>query len=89
MKTKKKIWVAVIIAAIIIVGLGIWYVFYLKKAHSTFDNYYTFRGCKELILKTDEYGTCKIKDGSTIKIVKYNGKWFLDGDLPTGHFMDF
>jgi hypothetical protein len=79
----------VIVDAAILIALGAYWVWYLQKAHSTFDNYYKFRGCRELIQKTDGYGTCKLKDGTTIKIVKYQGKWFLDGDLPTGHFPDF
>ena len=67
---------------------GVYQIKMLDKAHSTFDNYYAFRGCKELISKTDEYGTCKLSSGETIKIVKFNGKWYLDGDLPGG-FLDF
>ena len=84
-----KLWLKiVIILAVILIGLGVYWVLYLQKAHSTFDNYYVFRGCKELISKTDEYGTCKLSSGETIKIVQFNGKWYLDGDLPGG-FLDF
>jgi hypothetical protein len=70
-------------------AFGTYQYFYLKKAHSTFENYYAFRGCTELITRTDDYGICKTKSGETIKIVKYQGKWFLDGDLPTGKFPDW
>ena len=84
-----KLWLKiVIILAVILIGLGVYWVLYLQKDHSTFDNYYAFRGCKELISKTDEYGTCKLSSGETIKIVKFNGKWYLDGDLPGG-FLEF
>jgi len=55
---------------------------FLRKAHSTFENYYAFRGCEQLIEKTDAYGTCKTTSGETIKIVKYQNKWYLDNDLP-------
>lgn len=55
---------------------------FLRKAHSTFENYYDFRGCTKLLQRTEEYGICQIKSGKTIKIVRYNGRWFLDGDLP-------
>lgn len=65
---------------------SVWWVFYLKKAHSTFENYYAFRGCVQLIERTDTYGICKLKGGEEIKIVKFNGKWFLDGDLPICDF---
>jgi hypothetical protein len=54
----------------------------LRWAHSTFDNYYAFRGCVQLIDKTDTYGDCRTADGETIKIVLYQGKWYLNGDLP-------
>jgi hypothetical protein len=56
----------------------------LKKAHSTFENYYAFRGCTELIEQTNTYGVCQTKSGQTIKIVKFDNRWFLDGDLPCG-----
>ena len=59
------------------------YFAYLRKAHSTFENYYAFRGCVQPLEKTDTYGTCKISSGQVIKIVKYNNRWYLDGDLPT------
>ncbi len=56
--------------------------FLLRKAHSTFENYYTFRGCTQILKRTQDYGICKINTGQTIKIVKFQGKWYLDGDLP-------
>lgn len=56
----------------------------LRKAHSTFANYYAFRGCTQLIKKTNDYGLCKTAAGATIKIVKFDNRWFLDGDLPCG-----
>jgi hypothetical protein len=65
-------------------AFGIYQVLYLRKAHSTFENYYAFRGCTQLLEKTADYGLCKTTSGQTIKIVKYQGKWFLDGDLPCG-----
>jgi len=74
----------IVVAIILVVILGIYQVFYLRKAHSTFENYYAFRGCQQLLEKTDSYGTCKIASGQTIKIVKYKGLWYLDGDLPCG-----
>ena len=56
--------------------------FTVQKAHSNFENYYAFRDCKQLVTKTDTYGTCKLSDGKIIKIVKFNNKWYLDNDLP-------
>lgn len=54
----------------------------LKKAHSTFENYYVFRGCVQLLERTDNYGLCKTESGQTIEIVKYQNGWYLAGDLP-------
>lgn len=58
------------------------YFAYLREAHRTFENYYAFRGCVQLVEKTDTYATCKLTSGKIIKIVKYNNRWYLDGDLP-------
>ncbi len=73
---------------LVILGLIVFFaeVFYLKKAHSSFENYYAFRGCVNLIQKTDSYGICRLASGQEIKIVEYNGAWYLDGDLPGGWF---
>jgi len=76
-----------IIAGIILVALiifGSYQVITLNKAHSTFDNYYAFRGCAQLISQTDDTGVCKLASGQIIKIVKFENKWYLDGDLPCG-----
>ncbi|MDE1925075.1 MAG: hypothetical protein KGH79_02760 [Patescibacteria group bacterium] len=78
----KAFWV--IIACLVLAG-GVFAFYqwnYLRVAHSTFENYYAFRGCQTLVDRTDTYGDCKLADGSTIKIVRYNDKWYLDGDLP-------
>jgi hypothetical protein len=73
----------VIIIIISIIILGLCWVNYLKITHSSFENYYKFRNCIQLIEKTDTYGICKISSGKIIKIVKYQDKWYLDGDLPS------
>ena len=57
-------------------------VYTVNLAHTTFERYYAFRGCTQLVDKTDTYGDCKLADGSTIKIVLINGKWYLNGDGP-------
>ena len=54
----------------------------LRQAHSSFEGYFAFRGCTELLEKTDYYGLCRDSHGETIRIVNYEGKWYLDGDLP-------
>jgi len=72
--------IALVILLVLAFGISQW--LYLRKAHSTFENYYAFRGCVQLLEKTDDYGTCVTNSGQTIKIVKYQNKWYLDGDLP-------
>jgi len=74
----------IIVSLVIILVIGIWGLYeihMLNVAHSSFDNYYKFRGCTELVEKTDTYAICKLSSGETIKLVQVNNKWFLDGDL--------
>ena len=81
--SNKKIVIAIIaLVVIILVALALDQFFVLQKAHSTFDNYYVFRGCTQLISRTDTSGVCKIASGDTITIVEINGKWYLQGDGP-------
>jgi hypothetical protein len=78
----KILWAVVIFLALI--G-GIFFVFEnhrLNVAHSTFENYYAFRGCSELVEKTDTSARCKLSDSSVITLVKINDKWYLEGDGP-------
>ncbi len=86
MKTqKKKIIIAVIVLVLVVVAgvaLALDQYFVLKKAHSTFDNYYAFRGCTQLVSRTDTSGVCKTASGDTITIVLINGKWYLQDDGP-------
>ncbi|AKM82636.1 TPA: hypothetical protein DD449_01140 [Candidatus Berkelbacteria bacterium] len=84
-----KKYLAIISFIVIMIALGVYWIYYLKKAHSTFENYYAFRGCVQLLSKSDEYGYCKAENGSIMKIVKYKDRWFLAGDLPSGRFFDF
>jgi hypothetical protein len=73
-----------------LLAFGAYQVYVLNKAHSTFNNYYAFRGCVQLIKKEPTYGICKTNTGQTIEMVLYHGKWYLKGDLPIGflgHFL--
>ena len=79
---KKIIW-AIIILIVLAGGVFTAEQFLvLQKAHSTFDDYYAFRGCTQLISRTDTSGVCKTASGDTITIVEINGKWYLQGDGP-------
>jgi hypothetical protein len=89
-KISKKLFLALgvflVVIGLIVTNLLSNYFFFLRRAHSSFENYYAFRGCKELLQKTDSYGICRTDGGNTIKIVLYNGRWYLDGDLPVCYF---
>ncbi len=81
--TRKKIFLLLFVLVILLVIIfGINQFLFLQKAHSTFENYYNFRGCVQLLEKTDTYGICKTSSGQTIKIVEINRKWYLEGDGP-------
>lgn len=74
------------IAALVFLALVIFAVheaIIVDWAHKTFENYYAFRGCTQLLERNATYGICKTSSGDTIKIVLYRGQWYLDGDLPT------
>ena len=82
---REKILIIILVLFVIIIFLlGASWILILQKAHSTFGNYYAFRGCNKLISKTDTYGFCKLDSGKIIKIVKFQGRLYLDGDLPRG-----
>jgi len=82
MKTKKTVMLTILLIGIVVVIIGIHQFFTLRKVHSSFENYYAFRGCVQLLEKTNAYGTCRISSGQTIKIVEINNKWYLEGDGP-------
>ena len=87
MKTSTKIWAG--IGLLIIVAAAVFalsQISMLRKAHNTFDNYYAFRGCSKLIDETATYGDCQLPSGKIIKLVNFEGRWFLDGDLPSCWF---
>jgi hypothetical protein len=81
-RNKKIIWAIVGVFVVAVGALAISQFFVLQKAHSTFDNYYAFRGCTQLLSRTDTSGVCKTSSGDTITIVLINGKWYLQGDGP-------
>ena len=86
MKNKKYLLIIFVIIVILIFAFGVNRILTVRKAHSTFENYYTFRGCAKLIKKTTDYGLCQLQSGKIIKLVKFQNKWYLDGDLPVCKF---
>ena len=83
---RSTIWlvVALILVSVALGVLCLGWAFYLTRAHSSYENYYKFRGCIQQLERTDTYGICKTADNQTIKIVELNNRWYLDGDLPWG-----
>ncbi|HUC01852.1 MAG TPA: hypothetical protein VMA75_03025 [Candidatus Paceibacterota bacterium] len=81
-RTKKTLWITGVVILLLGAGLALDQFFILQKAHSTFDDYYAFRGCVQLISTTTTSGICKTASGETITIVEINGKWYLQGDGP-------
>jgi uncharacterized protein YpmB len=82
MKKNRTLVFTVLFLILLIAISGVWWFFFLQKAHSSFENYYEFRGCVQLVEKTDTYATCKVASGEIIKIVLIDNKWYLDGDGP-------
>lgn len=70
---------ALVIAAVAFVA---YQAYATNLAHTTFERYYAFRGCTALVDKTDTDAHCRLADGSTIKLVLIDGKWYLEGDGP-------
>lgn len=66
----------------ILAVIAAWQIATLRIAHSSFDNYAAFRGCETVTSRTGSMGTCTTNAGQSITIVKYDGRWFLKGDLP-------
>ncbi|MCL4338676.1 hypothetical protein M1271_03235 [Patescibacteria group bacterium] len=83
---KKKILIITGVLVLLVFIFVIYQIRTLQKAHSTFENYYVFRGCIKLVKKTDDWGLCQLPSGRIIKLVKFQDKWYLDGDLPIYRF---
>ena len=88
MGQRKKITLLAVIGILVVIllVLAVQRALLVRRAHSSFENYYTFRGCVQLLQKTDTYATCQLASGATIKMVNVNNKWYLDGDLPVCYF---
>jgi uncharacterized protein YpmB len=82
---KKKILIISLIFSIllliIIAGLFIYWAITTYQAHATFEGYCNWRGL-EVINQSSNFGYCKDVSGQVYKIVLFNGRWYLDGDLP-------
>ena len=81
-KEKRPFLISVYIVIAAVVIFGVYQIHTLKVAHSSFENYYNFRGCSQLLVKTDTYGICRLSSGQVIRLVEFQNKWYLNGDLP-------
>jgi hypothetical protein len=79
---KKRLLKFLLLLAAIVIIFSTSQLIYLRKAHSSFEHYYTFRKCVQLLQKTDTSGICRLASGQTITIVNINNKWYLEGDGP-------
>ena len=84
MKNRKHLWILAGVFAAGIAGLAIvvTQAAAVERAHSSFENYYVFRGCQQLISRTDSSARCRLASGKIITLVDYQRKWYLQGDLP-------
>jgi CDP-diacylglycerol pyrophosphatase len=82
MSRNKILW-GISILLVIVAGAFVEYQVYATNlAHSTFARYYAFRGCVQLIDKTETYADCMLANGHAIRLVLINDKWYLEGDGP-------
>jgi len=51
--------------------------------------YYKFRGWVQFLGKNIRLDSANLKMVQSIKLVKFKGKWYLDGDLPNCKFLDY
>lgn len=83
---KKKILIVSLIISIVLVllvfGFMTYQVITTYEAHGTFDGYCKWRGL-EIVNQSNDFGYCRdAVSGQVFKIVLFNGRWYLDGDLP-------
>lgn len=78
----KQLWALILLLIVVVVLALIWQFIELDQAHASFDNYYAYRGCTQLVDREPDYGICTTADGTSLKLVEWRGKWYLDGDLP-------
>ncbi len=80
--SKKALLIIIGIIGAFAVSAGTYWVLYLEKAHSTFENYADFRNCISTSNRTEASADCLLKSGEIIKLVNINNKWYLEGDGP-------
>ncbi len=84
---KNKLVLLFILGLVATIGfLGIREAVKTRQAHQSFENYYAFRGCSQLLERKADYGICKLPSGQNLKLVKFQERWYLDGDLPVCFF---
>ncbi len=77
-------WIPLVaLTALVLAAVFTWQVVTLRHAHSSFENYAAFRGCDAITNRTTTSGTCTLADGTSITLVQFRDRWYLQGDLPT------
>ena len=52
---KRPFLILICLVILALILCGVYWIYTLRVAHSSFENYYNFRGCVQLIEKTDTY----------------------------------
>ena len=85
MNKKKKIIISIVVTLFILFGIFVIYeIITTYNAHKTFEGYCKWRGLA-VESKSANFGFCKnFNIDKEYKIVLFENKWYLDGDLPCG-----
>ena len=78
--TRKTFLIGVLLVVYVVL-IGSYHIIKVRNAHDSFENYSNFRGCVQLVSKTDTSAVCKLYSGKYITLVQVKGRWFLDGDF--------
>ena len=83
---KRKILVTSLIISIVlsllVFGFMTYQVITTYQAHATFEGYCKWRHL-DVVNQSADFGYCKDAiSGQIFKMVLFNGRWYLDGDLP-------
>lgn len=82
-KPNKPVIILTVIFLVILISFFLYQFITIRNAHLTFEGYCKWRGL-EVVNQSADYGWCKSQaTGQEFKMVLYNNRWYLDGDLPS------
>ncbi|MDE1848871.1 MAG: hypothetical protein KGH55_02470 [Nanoarchaeota archaeon] len=70
-----------IILFVSVSSLSIYQIITTYEAHAALEGYCHWRGL-QVVNQSETFGYCKDSSGETYKIVLFDGRWYLNGDLP-------